>query len=138
MWFIKLLNIGSIIQSPFLKKYWRESLIVLLISGCAFMGWYYTSKNSRLEQDLLVTETALEQSKTNYKNIRLELDKNNEKLEELSERKKELDKKLSEKQNEIKKIQKEHDKKIQEIYSEELPKTCESKIDWIIDKSRSK
>lgn len=83
----------------FIKKYWAQSLIVILMATIAYLNVSNSVLESKLalaEQKSIQTEERLTVSNTSVEQLQIKLDEQNIKLKELSDKSKEKQESLKE------------------------------------------
>jgi len=124
-------NISSALT--FLKKYWRETIIVLLVVGMSITGYSYKWRIASLKGDLAAANInieTLEHNTSEYEAVietyqyRLEMlvMKNNEMEDDIEYAKGRIADLSTRKPEEIIRI----------VYSNILPEECNGKFDWML------
>ena len=117
----------------FLKSYWRESLILILLTVIGFGSWWYEFRTNGLKEDLLVTKIDLETSQANYQQLDEQLERIKSELAELESKNDDLESDIA---NSVVKIAELESRApetvVRTVYNTVLPEQCDAKFSWML------
>lgn len=143
-WLLTLVKIAPFVLSisvppsarAALKRYWKEALIVVLLIILGFGGWYMTSQNDELKQDLKMTELQLEQERINYGKVTDALADLNSQIVALGKKRQELEEEVNQANDKIKELERKDTDIVKDSYTTTVPDSCEQKIDWLFKRTK--
>ena len=120
----------------FLAKFWRETLILLLITGLSLTVAYYRGEMADANTRILNAETNHAIASANATLFEEELDRLIGELQDLQDSNNDLEDRIDRSLIEIEKLEaRPPETVIRTVYEKVLPEQCLGKFDWMLDEA---